>query len=175
MMALKPPDHPGVEGLHAVQARIALQQRHGLLAQLLLAGVAFDFHNQRRAAVHQLQHLGEQGHLLLGAKQAAAGKLLVGHFIDVPLHPAGAAKGAVVVDHHLAVLGQLHIQLHAEAAPGRQLKGHQGVLRHALLPVVQAPVGVVVLVEGGEIRLGELGPNGPQPQQQHQRQREKRR
>ena len=84
-------------------------------------------------------------------------------------------RGPVVVDHHLAVLGQLHIQLHAEAAPGCQLKGHQGVLRHALLPVVQAPVGVVVLVEGGEIRLGELGPNGPQPQQQYQRQREKRR
>ena len=71
-----------------------------------------------------------------------------------------------MVDYDLSVLGQLQVELHAEAAPHRQVKGFQGVFRHAFVLVVETSVGIVKFVEGGEIRPGQLGSNGPQPQHQ---------
>ena len=165
----KPPDDAGVKGLHAVQALIALQQLHRLFAQLLLAGIALQLDDEGRAAVHQLQHFCEPGYPLLRAQQPVAGKLLIGHLVDVLVHPAGAGDGAVMVDHHLAVPGQLQVELHAKAAPHRQVEGHEGVLRHTLVLVVEAPVGVVKPVKGREIRPGQRGGNGPQPEQHPRR------
>ena len=73
-------------------------------------------------------------------------------------------------DRQLPVLHQMHVQLRAEAVGRRPLEGGQRVLRYALLPVVEPPVGVPPFPEVRPVRLT---PAAPQAQDIQQKQYQK--
>ena len=102
---------------------------------------------------------------MLRAAEPELFQLLIAQLIHPGVYAADPLQRVVVKDHHLSVLGELDVQLHAVARLCGQLKGLQGVFRDAFIPVVQAPVGKVHAHKGGFLPFC-----GPARGQQDQRQ-----
>ena len=160
----------GVEGLHAVFALVLFQ--HPARRRAQYAGVAplrLQLHDHRSASCEQGQHLLQQRDSLLRALQPVVLQLLGGQILNEHIRARRPQQRGVVEDGELPVPHQMHVQLRTEAVGGGALKGGKGVLRYALLPVVEPPVGVPPLAEVLPVAVPPPAPQAQQVQQkQHQ-------
>ena len=145
-MLLQPEQDPWIKGLHAeLQVRILIQQRADPLRQ---NGVVFakrlDLHNQRCLPLKQGQDLLQIGDALPCSLQGQAVQLLRRAVADVFVHTGGPQQALVVHDHQTAVLAQMNVQLSTVTVLHCKAEGCQGIFRHALFAVMEAPVGVVI-------------------------------
>jgi len=107
-----------------------LHQRH------LAAGIRLHVDHQGASAACRDQGLVEAGNpfSLEGVAEPAphveGRQLLPRHITQVARVPGEAGQAAVVEQHHLAVGGEAHVDLHVVGAVGQRLfHGRQGVLR----------------------------------------------
>ena len=145
----EPAHDAGVKALDTVGAVIGAHQRQALFTELGVARPGLELDDKGRAPRHHREHLGQQGDALVGAAKAHAAQLLQRERVHPPVYAADPVQRVVVKDHHLAVFGQLDIQLDAVARLRRQPERGEAVLRHRLVPRVQPAVRVVAAVKGG--------------------------
>ena len=112
------------------------QDRQRLFAQLRIVLCRFQLHNRGAFAVQHVHHIGEQRDAQLFAVRAEQRhrlQLLERIAVNAPGKLRFAIHLVVMEYHDLAVLAQLHIQLHAVAVLHGKLKGAQRVFRHGLI------------------------------------------
>ena len=162
-VASQPDQHLRLEGLKDKIALILCQFFHqqGLQTAHISSTVVLDLDEQGHLAVHQRQHFVHSGNGLLGSQQP--------QLFQVPEGPAGHLTGNAghalelqIVKHDQLIVGSnANVQFDGMAALHRQLKGGKRVFGHALILIVQAPVGhqFVSFNEIGSLPLGHKNPS----------------
>ena len=107
----------------------------------MVAPLGLQLDDQGRAVLEQLQHLLQQGDLLIGALQAVLLQLLRRQVLHQHVGAGGAPEAGIVDDSQAAVLHQVNIQLCAVAVFNGPAEGGHGVFGDMGLVVI-APVGV---------------------------------
>ena len=139
----KPQQYAGVERFDAVVDPVLVQGTYRSLHQLFhVKVVGFQFHQQGRAVLKDLQNLLQQRNFLLGSFQTVTLELGYRQLLNNDISTGGAKKALVVDDGQTAILGKVDVQLDAALKGTGPAKGRHGVFRHALGRIMQPSVGI---------------------------------
>ena len=162
-VAPQPDEHLGFKGLQDEMPRILCQLFHQQRLQTAHVGraVVFDLNEQGHLTVYQRQHLIHRGDLLLGAQQPQLFQIPEGPLCYLSGNAGHALQLQIVEDDQLTVGSDADVQFDGVATLHRLLKSGKGIFGHALLLVVQAPVGhqFVLVDEFGSLPLGHKNPS----------------